>query len=240
MKKILAVLFLMALLTGCLQPSEEEKSTLQVNAIGTLKATPDIAVISFGVITQDEDPNKALKANSEKMNEVISALERLGITDENITTSQVALYPEYEEDKIREGEMRRIVGYKAVNTVKVTVSSGDDIGRIIDEAVRSGANEVRGLYFKLSEIKSAIVYREALKIAVSEAKEKAEIIADSMGIKLAGPLKVSESGPIMPARSKALAVEELVGTSTPVSPGELEVSASVYVEFEIKRGVKDG
>ncbi len=123
MKRILAMLGLLMLMGGCITTSPEEKNTLSVSATGSVKGVPDNAVISFSVVTQDAEARQALADNSERMNSVVEALKALGIGEKEIRTSRVSVYPEYEPIKsyeMMEGQ-REILGYKATNTVEVTI-----------------------------------------------------------------------------------------------------------------------
>ena len=67
-----------------------------------------------------------------------------------------------------------------------------------------------------------------------EAGQKADVISDAMEVEIVGTHKITESGPISSIRTMAFAVEEVMAAPTPVSPGELEVSASVSIEYEIR------
>ncbi len=236
MKKILVMLSVLLLTGGCITASSEEKNTLSVSATGSVKGVPDNAVVSFSVVTQDAEAQQALADNAERMNRVVEALKALGIGEKEIRTSRVSLYPEYEPIKsgvIREGP-REIIGYKATNTVAVTILKIDEAGEVIDEGVEAGANEVQSFYFKFSEDKSKELYQGALKKAVEEAGQKADVISDAMEVEIVGTHKITESGLVSPIRTMAFAVEEVMAAPTPVSPGELEVSASVSIEYEIR------
>lgn len=236
MKRILVMLSILILMGGCISPTSEEKNTLSVSATGTVKGIPDNAVISFSVITQNVEAQQALEDNAARMNSVVDALKALGIGEKNIRTSRVSVYPEYESIKpgvIREGS-REIVGYRAINTVEVTLLKVDEVGKIIDESIKAGANEVQNLYFKFSEDKSRDLYQGALKKAVEEAKQKADALSNAMGVRIVGPSKIIESGSTILPMTRAFAAEEIKAAPTPVSPGELEVSASVSIEYEIQ------
>ncbi len=56
------------------------------------------------------------------------------------------------------------------------------VGKVIDEGYSGGANKINGVSFLLSDEKGATVYKDALKKAVTEAKDKASVLATAAGI----------------------------------------------------------
>jgi uncharacterized protein YggE len=82
-----------------------------------------------------------------------------------------------------------------------------------------------------------LVREKALRQAVSDARRKAETMADALGVRLMGVLEANESGVSIVAQDEsasALRYSRAVdNASTPVSPGELEVHASVTVRYLI-------
>lgn len=234
MKKTIFILAVLLLFAGCTNAPQAEKNTISVSSTGTVKDIPDNAVVSFSVVTQDKEAKGALDNNSQLMGKVVSALESMGIDKKDIKTTSVNVYPEYEDVKTEEinGKQRKIVGYNAYNSVEVTVRDVEDTGSVIDGALGAGANQVQNLYFKFSPEKDRELYQEALKEAVVDAKGKAAVLADAMGVEIVRPFRITESGPSYPVFFRT-AAEMADGASTPVSPGELEVTATVSIEYEI-------
>lgn len=189
-----------------------EETLLVVSGEGQSRRIPDVALFSAGVVTQGKTAGEALGANASRMNDVVDALKRAGITDRDIQTSALSLQPQYsnpeQEAQIRARMTRepyiapaqpqapRIIGYEARNNVQVRVRKLGEMGRIIDTLVQAGANQVDGPSFTLDEPKAAL--DEARTEAVREARSRAELYARAAGLRISRILSISEGGGYYP------------------------------------------
>jgi uncharacterized protein YggE len=209
---------------------EIERRVINISGQGTVKASPDIAYITLGVINEDANAKVAQKKNAEEMSKLMSAIKNSGIKDEDIKTISYNIYPKYDYDK--NTGISKIIGYSVNNTVQVTVRDILKTGTIIDIAAENGANTSGGISFSLSNYEE--YYNDALKAAVENAKNKAGSIADVLGVSLKLPISITEnSGYQQPIYYKsmdnALAAEM---ASTPIESGIIEIKASVSVVYE--------
>jgi uncharacterized protein YggE len=212
-------------------------SGIHVSGQGKVAAVPDIVVFSAGVVTNGETAQATSQKNAEVMDRVLRALKDLGIDDKDIKTQTVSVWPEYDfglRDEAR--QLPVIIGYRAENRVSVTIRDISKAGEAIDAAVEAGSNQVYGLSYSFSEEKKEMLYALALKESVADGTKKAKAIADAIGAEKITPVSVSESGgfypPIYRMDMAEAAVEKGGIVPTPVSPGELEVSASVSMSFD--------
>lgn len=205
----------------------QQENLLTVSGKGTVKALPDLASVSIGVETQGSTANETLRENSEKMNAIISSIIDLGVSKQNISTSGFYLYPVYiYPDK----ESPKLVGYRVSNTISVTVSKFDIIGKIIDTSVSSGANEIRGVSFLFSENLQKQLINQALESAVNDAKNKAEVALKPLNLKVIGVKSVQVNEGYQPIFYRAI---EAYSSTTPILPEEQQVSINVQVVFII-------
>lgn len=207
-----------------------EKKTINVSGQSKVNASPDIAYITLGVISEDSDAKAAQKANAKAMEKVIAAIKASGVKNEDIKTVNYTIYPKYDYNK--ETGTSAIIGYSVNNSVSVTVRDLDKTGSIIDAAAESGVNVSSSINFGLSSYEE--YYNEALKNAVLAAKKKAGTIADALGVALKSPITVSEGGGYSPLRnyvSYDMAMESSVA-ATPIQPGALEITANVNIVYE--------
>src|SRR3972149_9216408 len=116
------------------QDAAATDDTLTVNGIGTVKAVPDEAQMSFGVETRRPTAQAAVAANADAMRKVINALRQAGARE--IATQWVAVYP-------FTNETGAVDGYSASNSVSA-VSDVDDAPGLIDAAAGAGASPVSG------------------------------------------------------------------------------------------------
>jgi uncharacterized protein YggE len=153
---------------------------------GTADVVPDVADWSFGVNSQAATASDALSANASAMNAVLGALKGAGISEADLQTTQVSLYPQTADDG------RTVTGYSASSTVTATVRKLGDAGKVVDAAVRAGANDVYGPNLHPSDTDAQ--YREAVDKAFDDARAHAEAIAAKAGVSLGAPTAIVEGG----------------------------------------------
>jgi uncharacterized protein YggE len=213
--------------------NEKVKRVINVSGLGTIKASPDIAYITLGIVNEDADAKEAQRKNAEQMDELVAALKESDIKDEDIKTVSYNIYPKYDYD--RNTGVSKIVGYSVNNSVQVTVRDILKTGTIIDIATENGANTGGGISFGLSNYEG--YYNDALKAAVENAKKKADTIADTLGVSLKLPVSVTESSgyqqpSVYFSKTWDMVADEAERAVTPIESGTIEVRASVAVVYE--------
>lgn len=212
---------------------EDEETTIVVTGKGIIKANPDVVYLWIGVEKTEKNAEEAQKGVIQKINDILASLNKMRIPKDKIETTRVTLHPDFKYDKGK----RTLVGYTARNQIKVTIDKLDDVGKIIDISIASGATNITNIVFS---IKDNTPYKQsALKKAFDDAKEKAEIIANASDLILTRIKRIQEVGAqvISPPRGvRAFQAEASVaGAETPVLPGKLEVHGNLTVIFECKR-----
>lgn len=205
-------------------------AVISVSGHGRTDVTPDMATINIGIVTTGKTAQLAQAENVKAASDVTAALGRLGIFSKDIQTSYT-MSPVYEK-----GDYRKVAGYRASNTVTVTVNDVAKTGQVIDAALNSGATDVNGLTFGLKDAKS--VRNTALQMAVQDARSKADAIAAALGVRIVGIQNVKEDGSNVARYEMAnLRLTKLDGAAaadTPISAGTVELNAEVHVDFQIQ------
>jgi uncharacterized protein YggE len=191
-----------------------------VTGNGTVNATPNRASFDFGVQTQGTTAVEALSKNAAQARAIVDALKKAGINASDIQTTQVSLWPQ------TSNAGNRITGYQASNSVQVTAPLGK-AGDLVDSAVRAGANNVDGPNLDTADKSS--LYNAALKQALTEAKGKAQAIAEAAGLTLGAVLKVSE-GSSQPTPIP-FAANAAASAAPPIEAGTQQIQASVTVTY---------
>jgi len=216
--------------------SLEFKNIISVEGSGKVTAKSDVAVINAGVLTEKTTVAQAQKENTEKMNAIVKALKNdFKIEDKDLKTSQYSIYPRYDWS----GGLQRIIGYGVSQSVEIKVRDFDKIGNILAKAAELGTNSLSGPTFTIDDPE---VYKaEAREKAIAQAKDKARVLADQVGIKLGPIVNFSENfgGPIMPIYSRDLALglgggAEKSLPAPDIQVGSEEVSVSVSISYEIR------
>ena len=206
---------------------------LSVSAEASAKRVPDVATVSTGVVTQAADANAARRANAAQMDMVMSAIRAAGIAERDVQTSGINLNPQY---RYAENQPPTITGYQASNTVNVKVRDLSKLGRVLDAFVAQGANQINGPSFEVDQPESA--YDEARTAALKKAQARAQVYADTLGLRVRRIVSISEGGASMPRpmpMMRAMAADAMMAKETAVSPGETALSVSLDVVFELGR-----
>ncbi|WP_447970300.1 SIMPL domain-containing protein [Nitrospira sp. M1] len=222
----------------------QEPRTLTVSEEGSVQVAPDKAVVTLSVETAGEALEGVQDDNSKRMKRVLDRLQKLGIKPERMQTSSLSITPQYPPRSRQQSHQStgphipKIIGYTVTNTLTIEVWDLAIVGRVVDSALQAGANRFSHITWALRDKSPSEL--EALERAAQKAREKARALAQTLNVKLIQLLAVTEGGssflPRRATRGRAMmsmAMED--AGSTPVSPGELTVRASVTLVYEISQ-----
>ncbi|HEY6578322.1 MAG TPA: SIMPL domain-containing protein [Rhizomicrobium sp.] len=205
--------------------------TLTVSGDGEVKAAPDEAQLSAGVVTEARRAADALAANTRAMNGVFAALKHLGIPGSSIQTADFSVTPQTASDRSGTAS-QKISGYQVSNAVMVTVDDLARLGPALDALVASGANSLGDIDFTIRDPKPLLARARAE--AMKDAIARAGTYAAAGGFRLGPILAVSESGSETPRPFAAAPMMRMAAAPPPVAAGENSVSVTVNVTFEIR------
>ncbi|GAA3845416.1 SIMPL domain-containing protein [[Pseudomonas] carboxydohydrogena] len=203
---------------------------ISVSGQATVSAAPDLAEIEAGVTTEAKTARAASEANAKAMNAVFTALKGTGIAQKDVQTSQISLQPQM-TSRNNSSAPPQITGYRATNRVSITLRDLAKIGDTLDALVASGANDIGGIGFSVSQ--SSKLLDEARAKALEDAHRKAAIYTQSAGVTLGGPLNISEGGAPPPMAFRTMKAS-MDAAPTPIAAGEQTLRVSVQVTYEIK------
>jgi len=208
--------------------AEKAQKEISVTGEGKVSAKPDIAQIVIGVESRAKTAKEAARQNSDDMNEMMAALEEMGIAQEDIQTVDYSIRTEMD---YREGEEPRVIGYVVTNAVRVKVRDLDLVGDLLDKATEAGANTIYGITFTIEDPRP--FQEQAREMAVADARSKAQQLAEAADVRLGVLLSLSEyiiEGPVYVERAMA---EGMGGGAPPISAGQLEITIQVQMSYEI-------
>ncbi len=200
---------------------------------GEAAAVPDEATISVGVTknaaTVDEAQNQANTVTTK----LIADLKKLGIKEKDIKTTNYSVNPNYGIEPLlptRTGQS----GYSVTQNIEVNVKPIENVNKVIDTATKDGANLVGGINFTFSDDLLKDLEEKATKEAVRSAKEKAQSLANSAGVKLGKIINVvsSTNNPPFYGFESAQKADDQVEPQTQVTPGENTVKIGVTIYYE--------
>ena len=238
-KKILvfAVLVFALVLSACgpatiNQAAPENVRTLNVNGLGQVYLTPDIAYIYIGVHNEGATASEAVDSNKGQTTAVIDALKEAGVAEKDIRTTNFSIWPsqQYGPDGTVTGTV-----YMVDNTVYVIVRDLDGLGSLLDNVISAGANSINSIQFDVADKAQAV--KEARAKAVEDAKTQAQELADAAGISLGDIQGISfyDNSPYpMAEGGKGGGGVMTADASVPIQPGQLTISVSVSITYSIK------
>lgn len=213
-----------------------EPRVLTVNGMGIVQRQPDRAVVLVAVESRAATAQAAAAANARKMDAVYAALRKMGIVPPKVATISYELQPQYSQPTERGPEpfVPQIVGYVAINMVRVESDSVLRAGAIIDAVIPAGANRIANLSFELRDPDAARL--EALKVAVQKARAEAEVIAAAAGQRLGQPQSISSASGYQPVYRRMemahdMALAAPAAPPTPIEAGSLTVTANVNIVY---------
>lgn len=228
MKKLLLAMAFLAPLSAYSQATTEPIPQITVVGRGETKISPDRATIQISVQTRAATAAAAGSANATRQKAVLDALKKLGLTDDQLSTANYTVNPEYRYEPNRNPT---IIGYSATNTVIAEVKDLAKVGSVIDAALGAGANLISSLNFYASNIQQA--RQTAITTAVKMARAEAEAGARAAQGQLGGLLELTiGSYYAPPPRPMLMAkVEAAQASETPIQPGQETVTVEVTTRW---------
>lgn len=209
--------------------SVTQPSPFSVVGEGTEYTTPDTAIVALGITIDANTVLEAQNKANKTINDIKNAVKKLGVEDKNIKTTNYNIYPNYDYSSNK----KNITGYNVNIGISITTENMSTINDVIDTATNLGANEVRNISFDVKDKQKAI--DNATKLAIKDAKEKAQKIAKESGINLGKLMNVyiSESSnqwakPMYSAADAGMGG----GGGTEVEPGQTEIKVQATLFYE--------
>ena len=220
------LIFLIGGAYGVAKTNEIEEVIVTVQGKGSLRMTPDLALLNMGVETTASTAQEAAQENSRIMQAVLDVLSSFDIPKDEIKTTWFSLWrkTEYEEGK------QVFKGFQVSHTLEVPVTDIARTGEILDAAVRAGVNIVNNVTFSLRDTKEA--YQMALLKAMENAHYKVGVLARAEELEVKQIKWVTEKqtyGPQYGAEGGGGGEFAMA----PFVPGQLKIEAIVEVAFSL-------
>ncbi len=225
-------------LVGCTPPTasggnNEMQNTISVNGHGEAMGSPDVAYVNLGVSIRGNDLGEAIEEANRIAADITGAVTEMGIASDDVQTRNFNVSTEERRDD--SGDLTGQVIYRVSNNIRVTVRDITMTSDVIGAGLDAGANQVNNLDFGIED-QDALV-STARAAAVADARQRAEELAEGLGVRVGNPISISESGGGMPVSSRngmdMAFAEAAAGAAPAISSGQLSVNLQVYVVFEL-------
>lgn len=238
-RKVFLLLGLLVLVPGTVVPAADEAAKpgpplALVSGDGQVLAVPDIAQLQVTILTEAPQAQVAATENAKKAESFVTAVKKFLQPQDTLKSMGYRIVPL--QTYGGQGKKPAITGYRASNSFQVKIKDPARLGDLIDLAVRHGVNEIHGPFWEHSRIDALI--QEASVQALQKARDLAETLAKSQGLKIKRLQRVSTRGRSIPIpREEARMMAAAAGAekvATPIEVGEQEIRAAVEAVFELE------
>ncbi|HEV7702422.1 MAG TPA: SIMPL domain-containing protein [Candidatus Paceibacterota bacterium] len=237
-------------------------SVISFDGKGEVSAKPDLATISFSIIDNEKDVKTAQDKVTAKESAAISFLAASGIDKKDIKTEAYNSYPKYDYQNsicppvpmmmIKTTDVsggsaaspyycppgkQVLTGYEVSENISVKVRDLAKAGDIIKGLGGIGISNISGPNFSIENEEG--LKAEARKMAIDEAKKKAEVLVRDLGVHLVRIVNFSENGnnPMYYA-VEMMAKDSIASSQVAPSPelptGENKITSNVSITYEIR------
>ncbi len=218
--------------------------SISVTGKGEIFAPSDIATFSFSVNAKEVDVKTAQTKSADSVNKIVTFLKEKGIEDRDIKTSNYNISPQYEYKQVVCTQWScppvgdpKIVGYSVEQSIEVKVRKIDTVGDILSGVGGLGATNVSGLSFTIDDDET--LKAEARDKAIADAQDKAQKLADKLGVHIVRMNGYWEDQVGFPmAYGMGGGVAEAMSADVKAVPqipsGENKITTQVNISYEVR------
>jgi uncharacterized protein YggE len=213
-----------------------DNSTLSVGGVATRSVAPDRIVLQFTVETTAKTPQAALDRNANITDGVFAALQSIGVTKNETTTTNFGIGPKTSVSQTTSAET--LVGYTVTHSAQIKSENVGDASMWVTAIIQSGANRIDSISFVLSDELLLQTRNGLVEEAVQDARTRADIAASTAGMQVTGVKSIVVNDVQYNSPGYSFGFAGAVGLGPPsfspeIHPGEQQVSASVNVVYQL-------
>jgi uncharacterized protein YggE len=230
MKKLVLFLTIM-FMTMSYGQETKQIPLININGEGKVKVAPDQVCISATVETKGNNAKDVKKQNDEKMDAVLKFIKKMNVPTADFKTKQVALNPQYDYEKKK-------TSYNATQTVEIVLKDLSKYDELMEGLVQQGINRIDKVSFETSKLVQ--LQSDARKLAMKDAKVKAEDYVSVLGQKVGKAFVISDNSqiyqpqPMYAAMRMKESADAMGASNETLAIGEIEVTANVCVSFVLE------
>ncbi len=234
MKLTITSLLLSCFLFANAQHHHPETPKITVQGSAVLFANPDEVLISVTVYKKDEvSASNARAAYQKQSKEVIAFLKANGIAEQHIQTQYAAVGP------VRKRHSNELDYYYASQNINICIRDLNTYDAIVNGLVDMDVHKVGQANFRSDDIVE--LRAKASRLAMRNAKEKAEMLTNEIGQTIGKAILINESQNQRTSFNAETYGSSVVSTSASTvgeaqgfAPGQMEIKSVVNVSFELK------
>jgi len=195
-----------------------------------VRHAPDRGFVTVTVEARAKNPRDAQRQNAEAMTAVQQRLTAARVPKDAVRTLGYDLEQEFDFTQGRRVPRE----FVARNAIEVRVDEIARVGELLDVVVQGGATSVSGVRFDIQDREK--IERDALRLAVVDARSRAEAAAAGAGRTVDRILKIEDArdAGISPMPRTIMTMKAADAAPTPVEPGLVEIRARVTLTASMK------
>ena len=220
---------------GLCTPSWAQEIVRNISVVGEAKefVLPDQASLTVEVYAKNLSLDSAKKEHDAKLSALLDVAKRYKISGKDLSTQSARISPEYRWVN----NTQNFEGYTYSTQISLTLHDLSKVGALLEDVVAMKPQSINGPNYSVEETKP--ILDKVRVAAVADAKQKAQGLAQQLGLKVGKAISISDSSsqpPVIMQRNMAFdQAEGMMMKSATVSPpvGEEVVNAQVYIMFEL-------
>jgi uncharacterized protein YggE len=212
----------------------KDNRTIAITATDKVIVMADTATVHIGFIAYGPDSDAAYATGSRLSNAIIKAITTAGIPSDAIESENQNVSPvqEYQIDKLTPAEKAQRK-FQVVQSWTVRTPA-DDAAKILDLAVKAGANQSGQIDWSLKDENAP--QAEAAGKALQRARSVATEMAKGLSVKLGALLYANNETQAQPPIPLIRGMQASAAKVAPlaINPRRIEKSATVYAVFAIE------
>ncbi|MEL7344240.1 MAG: SIMPL domain-containing protein [Pseudomonadota bacterium] len=229
--RVFGLLAVLVMATGVwAEDAQVTPGVISVSGEGRVSAVPDMAVIQIGVEETARSAGLALDAVATSLARILETADANGVAPRDVQSQAINVSARYDRNARPEPVL---TGYVAFSSLSLKVRDLDALGALLDAMVSDGANRMNGLSLTVAE--PAPLRDQARRLAVADARRKADLYAEAAGVAVGRLLVLSDGARSVPMPQQRFAMAEAAVMDMPVAAGEVDIVQTVTMQFEIEQ-----
>lgn len=233
MKKFIIALSVAALTLAAIavavicRPLSPGVARLTVSGTGVVQVERDHALTSIAVSVLEPTATAAMNRATTLYTTVRNAILDAGAKSDDLTTTGISVNPEY---SYYGNDRPVLLGYRSA--ISVHIETGIDVvAKVLDAAVTAGGDYVTITGISFTNADNNAATRTSRTRAISDAKAKAQLYADKLGLDVRAAIKVTETSTSIPSPIRPDFDKGGGEAVIPIDAGNAKVITTVEVTF---------
>lgn len=224
-----------------------DSNLFTIDGTGSASAVPTAATVTIGITKISTTVQDGQRQVNTVANQLTADFLKLGINKTDIKTTNYFVNPvpskgTYPMETYPNGGTGSNIitlpirtplagdNYQVTENLVVKTNTTELANKVIDISTKDGVNVIGGIQFTFSDNEQSKLEDEARTKAISDAKRKAEKIAQESGLRLGKLVNVTENNPQPVFNS--FAKTAVAPSSTNLQPGQNQVTVNVNLSYQ--------